>query len=212
MVHADASQGSEGREHDFHPQSRLQGRGSSTSMVTGSARVLRGGPPHPHPRWALQSQFLKLDRPYGERARTSEAPDGPWIVRGFAGGQIVTATSATTPCWATTLRSTTSAFGANVRTVHSPGAAKKRKCPVAEVGTSAVNSPDRSSSRTYAFGTGCSSRVTTPWITDSFATLTPSRETPPAVAPHISPPPPRHPGPPGRRRASRTRSRSRRSS
>src|SRR3954452_5455120 len=85
MVHADASQGSEGREHDFHPQSRLQWRGASTSMVTGSARVLRGGPPHPHPRWALPSQLLKLDRPYGERARTSEAPDGPWIVRGFAG-------------------------------------------------------------------------------------------------------------------------------
>ena len=47
------------------------------------------------------------------------------------------------PCW-----STGSAFGASVRSVHSPGAAKNRNCPVADVGTSAVNSPVRSSSRT----------------------------------------------------------------
>ncbi len=46
------------------------------------------------------------------------------------------------------LVSTGSAFGASVRSVHSPSPAKNRKCPVAEVGTSAVNSPVRSSRRT----------------------------------------------------------------
>ena len=33
--------------------------------------------------------------------------------------------------------------GASVRSVQSPGAAKNRNCPVADVGTSAVNSPER---------------------------------------------------------------------
>ena len=61
---------------------------------------------------------------------------------------MVTVTSATEPTAATTLLSTGSALGASVRSVHSPSPAKNRKCPEIEVGTSAVNSPVRSSSRT----------------------------------------------------------------
>ena len=62
--------------------------------------------------------------------------------------QTAMATSATEPTWAVTFWSTASALGASVRSVHSPSPAKNRKCPVADVGTSAVNSPVRSSSRT----------------------------------------------------------------
>ena len=46
------------------------------------------------------------------------------------------------PVWATTVRSAV-APGTRARSVQVPGAAKKRNCPVAEVGTSAVNSPRR---------------------------------------------------------------------
>jgi hypothetical protein len=60
----------------------------------------------------------------------------------------VTSTVLMAPFDATTIRLTGSAPGAKVRTVHSPGAAKNRYWPVALVGTSAVNSPVESSSRT----------------------------------------------------------------
>src|SRR5689334_6982755 len=100
--------------------------------------------------------------------------------------QMVTSTSATTPLAAVTLLSTGSVCGARVRSVHSPGLAKNRKCPVAEVGTSAVNSPVASSNRTYAPPTGSSPRSTWPWITASLSTSTPLRSRPPFLAPHMS--------------------------
>src|SRR5207245_6419452 len=50
----------------------------------------------------------------------------------------------------------------SARSVQSPGAAKNRNCPAAEVTTSAVNSPVASSSRTYAPATGASPARTTP--------------------------------------------------
>src|SRR5690606_39769559 len=52
----------------------------------------------------------------------------------------------------------------SARTVHCPGAAKKRNTPSGEDTTSAVNSPLASSSRTYAPATGRSSARTTPVI------------------------------------------------
>ena len=63
-------------------------------------------------------------------------------------GQMAMATSATEPRAATTRWSTGSDFGARVRSVHSPSPAKNRNWPCSLVGTSAVNSPVRSSSRT----------------------------------------------------------------
>ena len=48
----------------------------------------------------------------------------------------------------TTGRSTVAERGARVRSVHLPGPAKNRNWPVADTGTSAVNSPVRSRSRT----------------------------------------------------------------
>jgi hypothetical protein len=57
---------------------------------------------------------------------------------------------------------------------------------VADTGTSAVNSPVRSRSRTYAVLTGSPERVTTPWMTASRSTSTPSRLGPPLFAPHMS--------------------------
>src|SRR5918997_1528006 len=95
-----------------------------------------------------------------------------------------TSTSDTVPRMATTLRSSL-APGARVRSVQLPSPAKNRKCPVAEVGTSAVNSPPESSRRTYAPATGASPRSTRPWITASLVTLMPSTLRPPVVAPHI---------------------------
>src|SRR5215212_279895 len=94
-------------------------------------------------------------------------------------------TSATDPTAAVTFLSTTSALGARVRSVHSPSAAKKRKWPVADVGTSAMNSPVASRSRTYAPATGCPARRIRPWITASLLTSIPSRLRPPVVAPHM---------------------------
>ena len=59
-----------------------------------------------------------------------------------------TSISLTLPRAATTARSTVFVPGASVRRVQLPSAAKNRKWPVADVGTSAVNSPLESSSRT----------------------------------------------------------------
>src|SRR5205085_4564380 len=73
----------------------------------------------------------------------------------------------------------------SARTVHDPGAAKNRNDPVADVTTSAVNSPVESSSRTNAPGTGWPACSTTPWMTVSLATSIPSSDRPPTVDPHI---------------------------
>src|SRR6185437_9185741 len=61
----------------------------------------------------------------------------------------------------------------SARSVHDPGAAKNRKSPVAEATTSAVNSPEESSSRTNEPPTTWPSRSTTrPVITVSFSRST----------------------------------------
>jgi hypothetical protein len=61
--------------------------------------------------------------------------------------QTAIATSATSPSAASTVASTVPP-GTSARSVHVPGAAKKRNPPSGEVGTSAVNSPVESSRRT----------------------------------------------------------------
>ena len=74
---------------------------------------------------------------------------GAWLRgEGQLRGQTLISTSATKPWAATTGWSTGCAPGASTRNVQVPGPAKNRKCPVADVGTSAVNSPLLSSSRT----------------------------------------------------------------
>ena len=57
------------------------------------------------------------------------------------------AASVTVPCCASTFASAC-APEASARNVHEPGRPKKRNAPVAEVTTSAVNSPEESSRRT----------------------------------------------------------------
>ena len=100
-------------------------------------------------RVQLRTTVPLLCDPYSKNRTT-----GSFILIDEATGVTVGAgmmgmmTSATEPMAATTFLSSVSAFGARVRNVHSPSPAKNRKCPVAEVGTSAVNSPVRSSRRT----------------------------------------------------------------
>jgi len=116
--------------------------------------------------WTHDRHRTVDDTPYGGGAGMVMKPD-PWgealdaVSTGSTTGKgldrldhrlcryfSATDTSATVPVAATTFWSVVSAFGANVLNVHSPGAAKNRNWPVADVGTSAVNSPDRSSRRT----------------------------------------------------------------
>src|SRR5690606_382676 len=97
-----------------------------------------------------------------------------------------TRTSATAPCWALTVRSTGGAPAASVRTVHVPGTAKNRNSPASFVGTSAADSPDESSNRTYAPPTHSPDRVTTPWMTDSRLRSRPAVDTPPAGAAQLN--------------------------
>src|ERR1700733_14707638 len=74
------------------------------------------------------------------------------------------------------------------RSVQDPGAAKKRKSPVAEAATSAVNSSDESSRRTNAPPTAWPSLSTTrPVITVSFSRSTLAGNVSPCFGPeHIS--------------------------
>ena len=67
---------------------------------------------------------------------------GGWGLGASSQASSSTSSSTTLPRAATTVRSTL-APGASVRSVQLPSPAKNRKWPVAEVGTSAVNSPRR---------------------------------------------------------------------